>query len=49
MFLVQVASGMTGGMGNGRGGPRVGMGSRGAMNGYPGSSYYRSANSYSEL
>ncbi|KAF1313324.1 Ph domain-containing protein, partial [Globisporangium splendens] len=53
MFLVQVAGGVPGtGMGFGHG-PSMGMGSRsaprGAMGGYPGSSYYRSANSYSEL
>lgn len=59
MFLVQVAgdtggsgAGYAGGYGNGS---RVGMGARGgprpgAMSGYPGSSsYYRQANTYSEL
>lgn len=59
MFLVQVAgdhntmgsTGMGYGMGMGMGGPRGG--SSGGMQprglGYPGSSYYRPANSYSEL
>lgn len=58
MFLVQVAgdpSAAAGGYGNSYGhGSRMSMNSRGghrsgAMSGYPGTSYYRQANTYSEL
>ncbi|TYZ57428.1 hypothetical protein PybrP1_006144 [[Pythium] brassicae (nom. inval.)] len=58
MFLVQVAGDPAAAAGYGGGyghhGPRAGTNSRGghrpgAMSGYPGSTYYRQANTYSEL